>query len=29
VSWLAAAEAEQRIRLLFNHTLSRYRLKAA
>ena len=29
VSWLIAAEAEPRIRLLFDHTLFRYRLKAA
>ena len=28
-SWLIAAEAEPRIRLLFDHTLFRYRLKAA
>ena len=29
VSWLIATEAEPRIRLLFDHTLFRYRLKAA
>lgn len=29
VSWLIAAEAEPRIRLLLDHTLFRYRLKAA
>ena len=28
-SWLIATEAEPRIRLLFDHTLFRYRLKAA
>jgi len=29
LSWLIATEAEPRIRLLFDHTLFRYRLKAA
>jgi peptidoglycan/LPS O-acetylase OafA/YrhL len=29
VSWLIAVEAEPRIRLLLDHTLFRYRLKAA